>query len=90
MKASVVLLSWNGMEFLPACLDALQAQDYADFEVVVVDNSSSDGSADFMAEQHPHVQLLRNEYNLGFAGATTSASAQRQATWSYSSTRIRL
>jgi GT2 family glycosyltransferase len=56
------------MAWLPTCLDALQAQDYADFEVVVVDNRSEDGSADYVAEHHPHAHIIRNEYNLGFAG----------------------
>ena len=50
------------------CLDALLAQDYPDFEVIVVDNASSDGSADFVAEKYPQVRLVCNERNLGFAG----------------------
>jgi GT2 family glycosyltransferase len=67
MKASVIVLSWNGMEYLEDCLDALLAQEYADFEVIVVDNGSTDGSADFVAERYPQVRLIRNERNLGFA-----------------------
>ena len=68
MKTSIVVLCWNGMEFLVACLDAVLDQDYAEFEVIVVDNCSGDGSADFVAGQYPAVRLIRNEYNLGFAG----------------------
>lgn len=67
MKASVIVLAWNGLQYLPACLDALVAQDYADFETIVVDNGSTDGSADFVAEHYPQVRLIRNEHNLGFA-----------------------
>jgi len=67
-KASAIIPVWNGRQYLPACLDALLAQDYPDFEVVVVDDASTDGSADFIAENYPQVQLIRNERNLGFAG----------------------
>ncbi len=68
MKASVIIPVWNGREYLPGCLDALLAQDYPDFEVVVVDNASADGSADLVAENYPQVRLIRNPQNLGFAG----------------------
>ena len=67
MKASVIILSWNGIEYLENCLDAVLSQDYADLEIIVVDNGSSDGSADFVAEHYPQIQLIRNERNLGFA-----------------------
>jgi GT2 family glycosyltransferase len=66
-KASVIVLSWNGIEYLGPCLDAVLSQDFADFEVIVVDNGSSDGSASFVAEHYPQVSLIRNERNLGFA-----------------------
>lgn len=68
MKASVIIPAWNGREYLPSCLDALLAQGYPDLEVIVVDNASTDGSADLVAEQYPHVHLIRNRRNLGFAG----------------------
>jgi len=67
VKASVIILAWNGMGYLEACLNAVLAQDYPDFEVIVVDNDSTDGSADFVAAQYPQVRLIRNERNLGFA-----------------------
>jgi len=67
MKASVIVLAWNGREYLEACLSAVFAQDYPDFEVIVVDNGSTDGSADFVAERFPQARLIRNERNLGFA-----------------------
>ncbi|MGC9397902.1 MAG: glycosyltransferase family 2 protein [Anaerolineae bacterium] len=69
MKASVIIPVWNGMEYLRDCLDALLAQDYPDFEVIAVDNASTDGSADFIAEHYPGVRLIRNEQNVGFVGA---------------------
>lgn len=68
MKASIIIPVWNGLPYLPACLEALQAQGDSDFEVIAVDNASSDGSADFIAQQYPQVRLLRNPVNRGFAG----------------------
>lgn len=68
LKASVIVLAWNGIRFLDTCLSAVLAQDYADFKVIVVDNGSADGSPDLVAERFPTVRLIRNENNLGFAG----------------------
>jgi GT2 family glycosyltransferase len=68
MKISVVVPSWNGMDHLEKCLESLLSQKNPEFEVVVVDNGSADGSADFVAAHYPQVQLIRNKRNLGFAG----------------------
>lgn len=67
VKASVIVLAWDGMEYLGACLPAVLCQEYPNFEVIVVDNGSTDGSADFVAAHYPQVRLIRNERNLGFA-----------------------
>ena len=68
MGISVVIPVWNGRDHLSACLDALLAQDYSDIEVVAVDNGSADGSAEFIVENYPSIQLIHNRRNLGFAG----------------------
>ncbi|MBN2006001.1 MAG: glycosyltransferase [Anaerolineae bacterium] len=68
MRASLIILVWNGKPYLEACLDAVLAQEYPGFEVIVVDNASTDGSADWVAEHYPQVRLIRNAINLGFAG----------------------
>ncbi len=49
MKASVIVLSWNGIDYLQGCLNAVLSQDYDDLEVIIVDNGSTDGSSDFVA-----------------------------------------
>ncbi len=67
MKTSVIILAWNGINYLGHCLDAVVSQGYADLQIIVVDNGSTDGSADFVAEHYPQVRLIRNERNLGFA-----------------------
>jgi GT2 family glycosyltransferase len=66
-KASVIVLTWNALAYLEDCLDAVLGQDYADFEVIVVDNGSTDGSVDFIAQHYPQARLFLNKRNLGFA-----------------------
>lgn len=68
ITVSVVIPAWNGSAYLPACLDALLAQAGAPLEVTVVDNASTDGSADLVAGRYPQVRLIRHERNLGFSG----------------------
>lgn len=71
---SIVIPLWNGAAFIPTCLEALSvalAQIPDEAEIVVVDNGSTDGGADWVAAHYrpPGVTLIRNGRNLGFAGA---------------------
>ena len=70
---SVIILNWNGLKYLEDCLTALEAQTYSDFEVILVDNGSTDGSAEWVAERFPDVQLIRNATNVGFAAGNNQA-----------------
>jgi GT2 family glycosyltransferase len=69
VKVSVVVPVWNGRKYLGPCLDAVLEQDMAGSEIIVVDDGSTDGSADFVAEYYPQVQLVRKEHNEGYAAA---------------------
>jgi GT2 family glycosyltransferase len=64
---SVIILNYNGKDVLGACLDSVFASFYSPFEVIVVDNGSTDGSADLFKEKYPF-KLLRNQSNLGYCG----------------------
>ncbi|HVH66132.1 MAG TPA: glycosyltransferase family 2 protein [Candidatus Acidoferrum sp.] len=76
-SVAVVVLNWNGRHHLEACLASLQAQTYAGpRQVVVMDNGSTDGSADFVRSRFPDVRLIRSEENLGFAGGNNYAVAR--------------
>lgn len=75
---SVVVPTYNGLRHLPIVLDALGQQTFADSEVIVVDDASSDESAQLVAEHYPAVRLIVNRRNLGFAAAcNTGAAAAR-------------
>lgn len=66
---SVIVPNWNGARYLPGCLDSLRAQSYRRFEVLVVDNGSTDGSDRMVVEHYPEFRLLPMGRNLGFAAA---------------------
>ncbi|RMF01027.1 MAG: glycosyltransferase family 2 protein [Chloroflexi bacterium] len=66
---SVIITNWNGRRWLDDCFNALYAQSFQDFEIILVDDGSTDGSADWVAQHHPQVRLVRQEKHLGFAGA---------------------
>ena len=67
-RASVIIINWNGKAHLERCLESLRKQIYADFEIIIVDNGSTDGSVEFIIERYGNgVRLIKNEKNLGFA-----------------------
>lgn len=72
---SIVIINWNGKEYLTRCLASLEAQTYRDFEVIVVDNGSTDSSVTFLRERYPTVHLICNDRNLGFARANNQGFA---------------
>jgi GT2 family glycosyltransferase len=65
---SVVVLNWNGSRLVGQCLNSLRDQTYRPLEIIVVDNASTDGSAEVVREKFPWVKLVVNEKNLGFGG----------------------
>jgi len=69
---SVVIVNWNGRNLLEECLDSLLAQRFQDFEVILVDNGSQDGSADLVKERYPGVRLVSLTENRGFAGGNNA------------------
>lgn len=68
-SVSVVIPNYNGLEHLPACLEALQAQHFRDFETILVDDGSDDGSAEWVRRHYPEVQVLKLPRNMGMATA---------------------
>ena len=66
-KVFVVTLNWNGKEWLEDCLASSLAMDYPNFEIVMVDNGSSDGSVEFVRQNFPTVHVVETGSNLGYA-----------------------
>jgi GT2 family glycosyltransferase len=76
-SASVVIPNWNGKDllekYIPSIVTALSGD--PDNEIIVVDNGSTDGSADFLHEQFPDVHVLALPTNLGFGGGSNTGFA---------------
>ena len=68
-SVSIHIVVWNSMEFLPDLLKSIMGQTYRDFNVLVIDNASSDGVEAFLREKYPEVMVIRNPRNLGFSAA---------------------
>ncbi len=66
---SVIIPNWNGKDFLKRCLGSLRTQTYQDFEVIVVDDGSSDMSVELVKKAFPEVRIVPLEENLGFSKA---------------------
>lgn len=76
MLVSVIIPHWNGREHLDVCLGALRGQRYRDFEVLLVDNGSADGSPEYVRANYPEVRLIALDQNRGFTGACLAGWAQ--------------
>jgi GT2 family glycosyltransferase len=79
MKAGVVIPNYNGERYLEACLKSLTRQDEKDFEIIVVDDASTDGSAEKAQKLFPGVRFLFHEENRGFAAAVNTGIAAVKA-----------
>jgi GT2 family glycosyltransferase len=67
---SAVVITFHGIDFIRGCLDTLKA-DLTGFahEIIVVDNHSTDGTVEFIEQNHPDVRIIKNSRNMGFARA---------------------
>ena len=72
---SVIIPTWNAADVLEACLDSLRRQEVrGGFETIVVDNGSTDGTAELLRRRAGEVQVISNETNVGFAAANNAAA----------------
>jgi GT2 family glycosyltransferase len=71
--ASVLIPTWNGKELLRSCLDSLAAQTFQDFEVIVADNGSVDGTCEMLQQEYDWVRVVALKQNLGFARGVQAA-----------------
>ena len=79
---SILLVNWNTKDLLGACLASIYSQPPTEpFEVIVVDNASSDGSAEMVAEKFPQVELILPGKNTGYAAGNNLAFAAAKGEW---------
>lgn len=71
-QATIIIPNYNGITYLPVCLDALRRQTVQTFDTIVVDNASVDGSQALLSRDYPEVKLLTLPENQGFCGAVNA------------------
>lgn len=64
-----MVVNWNGRDFIEPCLRTLLGSSYGNLSVMMIDNSSTDGSAEMVENEFPAVDVVRNSENLGYAAA---------------------
>ncbi len=82
-KVSIIVLNYNGLDFLKECLNSIESQTYRDFELLVVDNASADGSWEIARDwcaAHGHA-AIRNEQNLGYSEGNNVGIRQAKGDW---------
>ncbi len=78
---SVLITTYNSGRFLKTCLESLGRQVYKPLEVIVVDNASSDGTRDLLANAGDGISVIYNDTNIGFAAAQNQAVRLSKGTW---------
>jgi GT2 family glycosyltransferase len=80
---SVIIVSWNSRPYLARCIKGLTQQTFRDFEVIVIDNASDDGSTSELPAEGPGLMLslTRLPTNRGFAAASNAGARQARGKW---------
>lgn len=78
LNLSILLVNYNGLPFLAACLDSIKRFAPPKTEVILADNGSTDESIEFLAREYPWVRVLSSSRNLGFAGGNNLAAGKAQ------------
>lgn len=67
-RIAIIIVNWNNRTDTLACIEQLKKSQYANQDILLVDNASTDGSADAIAAEMPQITMIRNHKNLGFTG----------------------
>lgn len=75
-EVSIIIVNWNGLQYLDVCLRAVAAQEGVSSETIIVDNGSTDGSAAFVRAHFPWVRVVALSENRGFAGGNNAGARE--------------
>jgi GT2 family glycosyltransferase len=78
---SVTIVTYNSGRFIRRCLESVLAQKYRGFEIIVVDNASTDGTTDILESFEDRCRVVYNDENIGFAAAQNQAIRMSQGDW---------
>jgi len=79
INTSIIIPNWNGEDYIVECLDSLKKQTIKNFEVIVVDNGSTDNSLNLLKSNYPEVIVKKLSYNTGFAVAVNKGIKMSKA-----------
>ena len=78
-KVAIVILNWNGINYLRDFLPPIMASTWPNLDIVVGDNGSSDGSLEFLRTEYPAIKIIENKANYGFTGGYNRVLTQVRA-----------
>ncbi len=80
---SILIVTWNSVAYLPRCLESLNEQSYKEFEIIIIDNGSSDGGIDGVKEKHPKldIRVKKLSRNTGFSVANNIGALLARGKW---------
>jgi len=68
LNVSIIIPHWNNVDILSDCLESISSIKLSNFEIIIVDNASTDHSVDWIKSNYPNVNLIENDKNYGYAG----------------------
>ena len=68
-RVSIGIVTYNSRDHIDRCLQSVMQQTYSNIDIIILDNASADGTADWLAEHWPQCQMVRSEVDLGFGRA---------------------
>lgn len=71
-KVSIIIVNWNGKEDTLKCIESVLQTDYPNYNIIVVDNASTDDSVKYLKEKYPEIIYLENKENLGWTGGNNT------------------
>lgn len=78
-EVSIIIPNYNGANFIKECIDSLKAQEYKDFEIIMVDNDSRDWSVEIVERDFPEVRIKKLDQNYGFSRAVNEGLRMSEA-----------
>ena len=75
-RLSIIIVNWNTRDLLDRCIDSviLHLEGTITFEIIVIDNASADSSTAMVESRYPHINLIKNADNIGFANAVNQGA----------------
>lgn len=78
---SIIIVNWNGGKVIERCFESVYAQSFKDFEVILIDNGSTDNSLNMVKSRWPATRIIRLVENLGFAAANNIGAKTAKGHW---------